>query len=97
MDGRLAILSGAAFLGVLVAGATATGQTPLGGDSDRGSSTALESAVLTINDDGTADQGSGDAPGTAGSSESTDDDGTTDQGSGDALGTASSHSDLSLI
>ncbi|MEZ6128589.1 MAG: cadherin domain-containing protein [Planctomycetaceae bacterium] len=41
-------------------------------------------------DDGTPDQGSGDAPGTLGSGGSTDDDGTPDQGSGDAPGTLGS-------
>lgn len=40
------------------------------------------------NDDGTADQGPGDAPGTPTSGGSTNDDGTPDQGSGDVLVTA---------
>ena len=41
-------------------------------------------------DDGTADQGRGDAPGTAGAA---DDDGTADQGPGDAPGTAGAGDD----
>ncbi|GGC16607.1 hypothetical protein GCM10011371_00030 [Novosphingobium marinum] len=41
-------------------------------------------------DDGTPDQGSGDAPGTPTSGGSGDDDGTPDQGSGDAPGTPTS-------
>lgn len=39
--------------------------------------------TMPSNDDGTPDQGSGDAPGTGGSGGSGDDDGTPDQGSGD--------------
>jgi len=50
----------------------------------------------TTSDDGTPDQGSGDAPGTDGADDTTtpgDDDGTPDQGSGDAPGTGTGGDD----
>ncbi|WP_137702178.1 calcium-binding protein [Marimonas lutisalis] len=53
-------------------------------DANRLASLAGTASPGSPNDDGTADQGSGDAPGTP----SGDDDGTADQGSGDAPGTA---------
>ena len=66
---------------------------PVGALALRHSAVDRNDGVITrsSDDDGTADQGHGDAPGTAGSTVTTspsDDDGTADQGHGDAPGTA---------
>ena len=61
---------------------------PVGALALRHSAVDREDGVITRSDDGTADQGRGDAPGTRNKARSTDDDGTADQDRGDAPGTA---------
>ena len=66
---------------------------PVGALALRDSAVDREDGVITrSDDDGTADQGRGDAPRTR-KARSTDDDGTADQGHGDAPGTAGSGAD----
>src|SRR4051794_7468709 len=66
-----------ALLTVLVLGATAAVALASGGD------TTAPAAQTTTNDDGTADQGRGDASPTPAATRSGDDEGTADQGRGD--------------
>ena len=83
----------------IIVGSLALATVGAGAASGVGPFSTLPAAVTVTDDDGTADQGSGDAPGTPGSAAtlpttgavgSTDDDGTADQGSGDAPGTPGS-------
>ena len=73
----------AAIAGVAVIGVLGGGALALANDEDP-ASPARTSSSPSLNDDGTADQGPGDAPGTRVSG---DDDGTADQGPGDAPST----------
>jgi hypothetical protein len=79
-----------AMIGALaVAGGLSAGAIALAANNDP-ASTPSPRVTATSNDDGTLDQGPGDAPGTAGATEDGrhegNDDGTADQGPGDAFG-----------
>ena len=76
-------IAGVALVGALGGGAMALAN---GGDD----ASPTPSPAAQVDDDGTADQGSGDAPG---SPTGGDDDGTADQGPGDAPGTEMSGDD----
>jgi hypothetical protein len=77
----------AAIAGVAVVGALGGGTLALASDDGPASSPSV--TTQTGSDDGTADQGHGDAVGTQAAS----DDGTADQGHGDAVGTQTGSDD----
>ena len=77
-------IAGVALVGALGGGALALA------NGDDLVSPARVGTSSSVSDDGTADQGPGDAPGTIGAN---DDDGTADQGPGDAPGTSGAGED----
>jgi hypothetical protein len=78
----------AAIAGVAVIGALGGGALALANDGGPAAPPSV-TARTTGSDDGTADQGHGDAPGT----QTGNDDGTADQGHGDAPGTQTGNDD----